>query len=406
MTDTNKAKHGGKSAAVHGTVVRDRRLQKIMIGIFAGCLLLMFLGTCYFGRHLLAADLRDIKTAGVENTIVNLEANFNDSLLGKEYFVDFHGGLARLIDMKFIRDADYSSSVVKDNHDNLQFMTYDVDFTGIENDLAVYTAGDSPVIFVQPPTKFIAGYTEFPPSLVDKTTQNVDALMAILQSHDDIKTLDLRQSAAEELNPENMFFRTDHHWTIETAFWAVDKTVDFIKEQTGLDLDPDSYYTDIANWKQEQHEKSFLGSQGRRVGELYGGLDDFTLITPNFDTDYHVSGLRDDEEVEGDFAEAVLEDKLLNFEGSVWTNHYAGYWGQDDAKVVVDNRLNDDGANVLLIKDSYGLPYGAFLSTMVDKLTVIDLRYYDINDLQRYIADSDFDLVIILSKMYNVVKTD
>lgn len=142
------------------------------------------------------------------------------------------------------------------------------------------------------------------------------------------------------------------------------------------------------------------------MGQLYGGLDDFTLITPKFETDYHVIGLRDDEEAEGSFAEAVLEDKLLNFEGSVWTNHYAGYWGQDDAKVVVDNRLNDDGANVLLIKDSYGLPYGAFLSTMVDKLMVIDLRYYDINDLQRYIADSDFDLVIILSKMYNVVKTD
>lgn len=250
MTDTNNAKQGGQKAAVRSTAVSSRRLQKIMIGIFAGFLLLMFLGTCYFGRHLLAADLRDMKTAGVEDTIANLEANFNESLLGKEYFVDFHGGLARLIDMKFIRDADYSSSVVKDNHGNLQFMTYDVDFTGIENDLAVYTAGDSPVIFVQPPTKFIEGYTEFPPSLEDKTTENVDALMAILQSYDDIETLDLRQPASEELNPENMFFRTDHHWTIETAFWAVDKTVDFIKAETGLDLDPDGYYTDLVNWKQ------------------------------------------------------------------------------------------------------------------------------------------------------------
>ncbi len=402
MTDTNRKKQS-RQAIIHSTAVQNRRLQRIMIGIFVGFLLAVFLGTCALGLRALAADLLGVRNAGVETAIADFEADFNENLLGKEYLVDLHGGLARLIDMKFIRDADYSSSVVKDNHGNLQFMTYDVDFTGIENDLAVYTAGDSPVIFVQPPTKFIEGYTEFPPTLEDKTTVNVDTLMELL-AENNITALDLRQPAAEELNPAGMFFGTDHHWTIQTAFWAVDKSVDFIRETTGLDLDPDNYYTDLSNWTQERHEKSFLGSQGRRVGELYGGLDDFTLITPDFATDYYVSGLRDDEDKEGSFSEAVLEDSLLNFDESVWVNHYAGYWGQDDAKVVVDNRLNNDGANVLLIKDSYGLPYGAFLSTMVDKLTMIDLRYYDVNDLQRYIADSDFDLVIILSKMYNVVK--
>lgn len=401
MTDNKAKKHSKVDDSVKSSLVQNKTLKKLLIVLFSAFLGIVLVGTWYWGEMSLKEQLRYAKNEGIEAAIASTETEFNENLLDKEYFIDLYGGVVRLADMDFVRDADYSYSVIKDNHNNLQFITFDTDYTGIEKDFAIYGAGDAPVIFIQPPTKYIEGYTEFPPSLEDKTTENVDNLLSLLQAQN-IPTLDLRETAKAELDLDNVFFRTDHHWTIETAFWAVDKSVDFIKETTGIDLDPENYYTDINNWNLETHEKSFLGSQGRRVGTLYGGLDDFTVITPNFDTDYHIYGIDGNEERQGSFEEAVLDDELLDFDASVWENHYAGYWGQDDAKVVADNLLNDDGAKVLLIKDSYGLPYGAFLSAMTDSLTIVDLRYYDIGELQNYIQKSDFDLVIVLYKMYNV----
>ncbi len=51
---------------------------------------------------------------------------------------------------------------------------------------------------------------------------------------------------------------------------------------------------------------------------------------------------------------------------------------------------------MLLIKDSYGLPYGAFLATMVDKLYMVDLRYYNIENLSDYVESVKPDLILIM----------
>lgn len=401
MSENKERKINNIDDSVKASLIKNPKLKKVFVTLFVCFLVIMFAGTCVIGVKPLAKDMLNAKTNGVEGTITNLEADFNDSLLAKKGYIDIYGGIAGVIDMRFIRDADYSNSVVKDNHGNLHFVNYGTDYTDLADDLAIYKSADIPILFVQPPTKYIEGYTEFPLSIEDETTATADELQKLL-AENDIMTLDLREAACEELNPETMFFATDHHWTVETAFWALQKTVDYIESDIGIDLDPEGFYTDINNWNKETHENSFLGSQGRRVGSWYAGLDDFTLITPNFETEYSVLGLKDDEELTGSFQEVILDDELLDFTADTWINHYAGYWGKDDDKVVVDNLLNNNGANILLLKDSFGLPYGAFLSSMVDTMTIIDLRYYDINELQAYMAQNDFDMILVMYKMYSV----
>lgn len=401
MTENKEQKSKSVDDSVKASLIKDSKLKKVFIGIFAAFLIIMFVGTCFIGVKPMAKDVLNIGSNGVEGTIANLEANFNDSLLAKEGYINVFGGIVGAINMDFVRDADYSNSVVKDNHGNLHFVTYGTDYSNLTDDLAIYKSAGIPILFVQPPTKYIEGYTEFPLTLDDKTTETADELQQLL-AENGIMTLDLREPASNELDPANMFFKTDHHWTIETSFWAMDKTVDYIKTNFGIDLDPTGYYSDINNWKQEVYEDSFLGSQGRRVGSWYTGIDDFTVISPDFETDYSILGLEEDVELTGSFDEVILYDDLLDFTASNWTNHYAGYWGKDDDKVFIDNRLNNDGANILLLKDSFGLPYGAFLTTMVDTMTIIDLRYYDINELEYYLSQSDFDMILVLYKMYSV----
>lgn len=54
-------------------------------------------------------------------------------------------------------------------------------------------------------------------------------------------------------------------------------------QRYGFSFDP--ALTDESRYEKTVYERFFLGSQGKRVGTLYGGVDDFTVYTPKFDTD-------------------------------------------------------------------------------------------------------------------------
>ncbi|MBQ2887778.1 MAG: hypothetical protein IJE29_02505, partial [Firmicutes bacterium] len=177
------------------------------------------------------------------------------------------------------------------------------------------------------------------------------------------------------------------------------QTVDYLNGQLGFNIDADGFYRDIENWQQTAWQQNFLGSQGRRVGRFYGGLDDFTLLTPEFRTDLQV--VIDDYDGEGQITrEGSFDDVLLDWDmlndDDVYTNRYGAYWGADYPTVLADNRQNEDGPTVLIVKDSYSLPYGAFLATMVDKLYMVDLRYYDLANLAGYIEEIKPDVILIM----------
>ncbi len=316
----------------------------------------------------------------------------------KDRLVELHGWEMNLLDKHFVRDADYSYSVVKDNHDWLQFITFTAQPRQIVQEIETIKELDIPILYVQPPTKFIDGYTEFPDTLNDHSAENVAANFALLDAAE-VPYLDLRQAAEEDnLDKERMFYRTDHHWRVETALWAVGRTVQELEELFGWELDPDGAYTDPANWRVTDYGENFLGSQGRRVGPYYAGLDNFCLLTPKFDTKYHLELKQHTGELTiyyGDFITTIINKDLLT-EPSVYTNRYGTYWGADYPTVVADNLNIEDGLTVLLVKDSYGLPYGAFLSTMVDKLYMVDLRYYNIDNLPQYIEAADPDVILIM----------
>lgn len=371
----------------------------VVLFVLFGGTFLQNAGEFYDDIGWVRANAEGTATDKLETLIDRWEADAASNLLYKERLVELDGLTARVLGKHFVRDTDYSYSVVKDNHDWLQFITYPAKIRPIVQNIAEYQALGYPLVYVQPPTKFIEGYTEFPATLNDQTAANATQTKEVLLAAN-VPYLDLREQAEEqELDKEQLFYRTDHHWRVETAFWAAGQTVAYLNEQLGLNIDADGFYCDIENWEQTTWQQNFLGSQGRRVGRLYGGLDDFTLLTPAFETDFQV--ILDDYDSEeqtireGSFADTLLDWDMLNDE-SVYTNRYGAYWGADYPTVLADNRQNEDGPTVLIVKDSYSLPYGAFLATMVDKLYMVDLRYYDLANLAGYIKEIQPDVILIM----------
>ena len=336
-------------------------------------------------------------TSGIEN-------GFKDYVYQKEFFVNWYGLGENLLGRHYIRDANPSNTVLKDNHDILQFITFKLDETHITNNLinlkAQLDAVNIPLLFVQAPNKVIEGFTELPPSVEDYSNENMDALLASLKNGG-VNYLDLRTLAKEdELDKETLFYRTDHHWTNETALWATSKIIDAVNQETNLNLDANHIIKDPSSFQYTIYKNVFLGSQGRRVGKYYAGLDDYTLITPTFNTNYTVTIHKSDgsRTYEGDFNKAILREDYLDMSDTVYTNRYASYFGGDYPEVVIENKLNTDGKKLLIVKDSFAIPVSAYLSTAVQELRMLDIRYNTIDDVEAYAKEHQVDMVIFLCK--------
>lgn len=338
-----------------------------------------------------------------------MEEGVTDNFWLKELYVDLYGLTERLLGRDYIRDANPSNVVVKDQDENLHFITFPFDYEQPLNGLVEINEALKqeriPLLFVQTPLKVIEDYTTLPPSVVDYSKKNTDEFLSKLEEND-IDFIDLRENVKEDgLDLSTLFFKTDHHWRTETAFWATDKVTQILNERYSLDLNQDGSYTDLKSYNKKTYKNFFLGSQGRRVGRLYAGVDNYTLITPKFNTDYEVTINKSDSSTTyaGTFEETILKHSLLDEEESVYTNRYASYFGGDYPEVIIKNKLQKEGKKVLIVKDSFALPFSAFLSTMFEETRMIDTRYFK-EDLLNYIDDYQPDVVLYVYKSMKTIQ--
>lgn len=196
---------------------------------------------------------------------------------------------------------------------------------------------------------------------------------------------------SQGLNHESLYYNSDHHWKTQTALWAARE----IAETLGLDttLLQDGQYT------VETYPDYFLGSLGRRVGTLYCGVDDFTLLVPKYET--HYTFTHGEKTRTGTFREACIDDTHI-VRAYFDANCYAAFFGGDFALSELVNQNNPDGAHLFMIKDSFTNSIAPYLIASCGKITMIDPRCYSgcISDAVRE-ADPDALLVTITSEKFH-----
>lgn len=342
---------------------------------------------------------------GLEDGFIKgLETSINENIVGRTSYINLYGLSAKWLNKHYIQEEG-SNSVVKDSRGHLEFITRPVDMKPYVEEIVglkpVFEEIGSKVLYIQTPVKVIEDYVKMPQGITDYSNSNSDQLLQELEEGG-IATLDLRQNIKRSsLNLDEVFYKTDHHWTTETAFWAVGETKDYLNREMDFYLDPHNFFTDSHNYKKIQYKNSFLGSQGRRVGKYYAGVDDYTLMLPTFDTEYSVKINKHDiiSETEGNFEETLVKYYLLRPK-DIFINRYAAYFGADFAEVIINNKYSESPLKVLIFKDSYGLPFSAFFSTMVAETRLLDTRYYTGN-VEQYIKDYQPDLVLYVFKSIN-----
>lgn len=315
-------------------------------------------------------------------------------------FVNVNGLYQNLMQRNYMYDADSENDTIKTTRGQLASVSSSVSKKKMKASVAELaetrdrlSAQGIPLLYVQAPGKL--GFSEEGPmpGLENNTYQKLNDFLAELDKAD-IDHVDTR----EWMSGPDGFYDTDHHWTTETCFDIAAGLGRLLNSEYGFNIDEAAL--DASNYKFETHKDAFLGAEGRRTGRYYAGLDDFTVITPAFETDFHVeieSKETGHSERDGSFEDTIMDGTKDTVHYSFDDSAYYAYWGGDYGRAeAVNNNINDD-SSIVVIKDSYGIPVTAFLTNMFHKVNVIDIRYYESDKkIRDVIAEADPDMVMFI----------
>lgn len=384
---------------------RTHKAEKITAIAFLVIIFGMLAGLFFTDHNVKDDFLKDYRTTilpgspiieRIAGAIDSLEKTIDADTYKRENYIDFYGRIQELLGKRVIVDIGYGE-LYKTKYGQI---TYAVPKQDVSEELeSIYKLQktldmqDIPLLYIQAPFKLPPFEQQLPDNAKDHSNENADRFLKGLDAAG-IDYLDLRKNYwSKGMSQNQLFFNTDHHWTIDGAFSSYTEIVDLLN--TNYNFHINEKYTDLNNFHREAFEQYYIGSMGRRVGESYGGIDDFTLVTPGFDTDYTVYE-RDyggEKIFEGTFEEAVLTNSYLAEGTPLETNRYAAYHG-DNAELVFVNH-NVRKGKILIIKDSFGLPIYSFLSTGVHEVRALDVRLYQ-DSVAEYAVKYKPDVVIIL----------
>jgi len=327
------------------------------------------------------------------------EAAANSDLDETHFFIQLFGGYQRLLGRRIIEDAQsQTATVVKLADGALTFANLSqerMDVTANAEAAAqlkeTLAGAGIPYLFTVAPQKLMDN-SQLPAGIQNYSIEEADLFLDLLADAG-VDTLDLRPWFESHGNYGDWFFRTDHHWRPEAAFAAWGVLAGEMTQRYGFSFDP--ALTDESHYEKTVYERFFLGSQGKRVGTLYGGVDDFTVYTPKFDTDLTYTCPFYGIDRTGPFNQSVCFPERIAARDWFDGNPYTYYAGGDYPLARAVNRNNPEGPKILLIRDSFACAMTPFLALGCSELVTVDLRYFS-GDLTETILSEKPDLVVTL----------
>ena len=195
--------------------------------------------------------------------------------------------------------------------------------------------------------------------------------------------LDLRMSLRlTQLEPETIYYRTDHHWTTTGAYhgyvslmkhWNMDyKSADFFD----VTVVSDQFYGTI--WSSSG--MSWIGPDSMEYYRFDGDMD-YTTSIPEINRSF-----------EGFYDTSYLEQK----------DKYSSFIsGNNGVVYVTKNGDNTERETLLLVKDSFAHSMVPFLAIHYD-LVIVDMRYYG-KPISKLLETVEVDRVLVLVNMETLI---
>ncbi len=326
----------------------------------------------------------------VENII---EYGFNNNFLFRIPIVELNGRILKLVGIKQIIGFD---TVIDLGDGYLTLTEEEKDIQESANEVNMFSAWlkkrNIDFLYVQAPFKIeegspeLSGYTDF-------SNVNADNFLSALD--DTVYSFDLRKEMQNDFGGDwkGQFFKTDHHWLPETGMWAAVEIAELLNEKFGYEIKTEVF--DIENFNVEVYEDWLLGSLGKKVTLGYADAESLKIYYPKYETRMRVKVKSLGIDITGNFYNTLIYQRVLRKCNYYDWNSYWAYGYGDRALIEIDNLDIDNGKKILMIKDSFADTVYPFLSLGIDRIDVIDMRFFT-GSLKSYIEENDPDMVIFL----------
>ncbi len=337
---------------------------------------------------------------------------FRDIVMGKDSFdvyktvkqsyINLFGIVQRTVCNDFVVDADktLSTSRLKNGYlaNTCEKMSAELkeSICSETENLHDYLADNGiDFLYIQLPGKICQYDKQLSFGAKDFSNENADSLLNSFASQG-IDAFDIRQVIHENnIDHYSLFFKTDHHWTTNAAFLVSGFITD--KLAIGYRFPVRNDITDINNYYVQTYKNYFLGSIGKRVGQYYAGVDDYSLILPKFSTEMSTTFYKKDGSVDernGSFEDTFIFYENLEKRDYFYSNPYAAYLYGNPPLITM--RGNETEKKILMLSDSYSSPVLPYLTlSSCSEIHRLDPRYYN-DSVRQYIKEFNPDIVIVM----------
>ncbi len=254
-------------------------------------------------------------------------------------------------------------------------------------------------LYVLPLNRNVKGETQLPYGLEDMSNEILDGFVDQV----DLPMLDLREKQGEfPMGIDQMFYKTDAHWTIPASLWAALQTVAKMNADMGLDISGNEAYMDYENYTYQRYEDHFLGGYGRQTYEDFSGVDDFVSVMPKEKGNYFLTQILDGEILHtrsGSFEQALVYDEMItevDLDFGYAIKCYTSYLGYGNTVKSIRNLDNKEGKKLLVLGASFTRPYSCFLAPFFLEVHNIDIGNEEVSvNIYDYVKEYQPDYVII-----------
>lgn len=203
---------------------------------------------------------------------------------------------------------------------------------------------------------------------IDYVYRNLDSSITSVEVMDVLK----------KHNSEYLYFKTDHHWTADGAYYAYRE----LMKAKGMEASPLSDYT-------RNEYPGFIGtfySYSEKSETLKNNPDTVATYTPQVNEMYYIDA--DGNEMTG----KVVSDPTSYSESLKYLCFICG----DQPYARIENPNITDGSSCVIIKESYGNAFVPFLVNSYQTVHVVDYRYYQ-DSLIGLVQENNIQDVIYLN---------
>ena len=233
------------------------------------------------------------------------------------------------------------------------------------------------------------------------TNENADNLLEALNERQ-INTVDMRLLMKEDgLDWYDSYYVTDHHWTNKTSMWAAGRLANILNQNEGFSID--HKYFDINNYNVTEYDDFWMGGQARAIKYIGCNNEAFSVILPDFDTEFDVEIPTDDYHEQGSYDNVLFDAEhfadILSPDAEKHASNMAYScmrWNNDPLGIIKNlNETNNDDKKILIMTDSFSWYLATYLACDVGETDLIYPMGFD-GSIRAFIRENKPDVVLLM----------